>query len=332
MPPRITVLMPVYNAASHVTEAVRSVLSGRFAELEMLAIDDGSTDASLARLKAIDDPRLRIVINPANRGLIATLNRGLELAEGEYVARMDADDVSMPGRLARQLAFMEANPGVGVSGTWARSFGDGRAEELRVPLLPADVHVQLFAYNAICHPTAILRRHLFLKHALRFSPAARHAEDFDLWMRAAEHFPLANIPTVGLRYRVHPAQVSSRHLTEQLRTVATLRRRQLALLVPEATEADIALHMSLLDLDGSLTHEQLIAGGRWLERLEAANERTRRYDVKAFRAFLVQRWLNAAHRCRPSSLETWRTWRRSNLAAVGMGRQVRLFSKKALRH
>ena len=331
MPPRITVLMPVYNAAPYVTEAVTSILSGTFGDLELLAIDDGSTDESLARLKAIDDPRLRLVNNPANMGVVATLNRGLELAEGEYVARMDADDVSMPDRLARQLAFMESHPEIGLSGTWGMSFGVGREVEFRVPLSPVAIHAQLFAYNVICHPTAILRRDLFRRHALQFSPAAKHAEDFELWMRAAEHFPLANIPTIGLRYRVHSDQISLRHVTEQQRIVSMLQRRQLALLIPDATEADIVLHLSLLDPDRALTHEQLIAAGPWLERLEEANERARRYDVAAFRAFLVQRWLNAAHRCTPSSLEAWRTWRRSHLAAAGIRAQTRLFVRKALR-
>jgi glycosyltransferase involved in cell wall biosynthesis len=317
--------MPVYNAAPYVTEAVGSILSGTFADLELLAIDDGSTDESVARLKAIDDPRLRIISNSANMGIIATLNKGLDLAEGEYVARMDADDISMPTRLARQLAFMEANPEIGLSGTWGKSFGAGPRVKLRVPLLPADIHAQLFAYNAICHPAAILRRHVFLEHALRFAPEARHAEDFDLWIRAAERFPLANIPTIGLRYRVHPDQVSSRHGAEQLKTVSMLRRRQLAFLLPNAAEAEIALHLSLLDLEGSLTHDQLVAAGQWLERLEEANERARRYDARAFRAFLVQRWLNAAHRCRPATLRAWRTWRRSVFSAVGIGTHVRLF-------
>lgn len=331
MPPRVTVLMPVYNAAAYVTEAVDSILSGTFADLELLAIDDGSTDESLARLEVIDDPRLRIVRNPVNVGVIATLNRGLELAEGQYVARMDADDISMPDRLARQVAFMEANPQIGVSGTWAKNFGAGSREELRVPLLPADVDAQLFAYNAICHPAAILRRRVFLEHALRFSPQAQHAEDFELWMRAAERFPLANIPTIGLRYREHPGQVSNRHAAQQLKTVAMLRRRQLARLVPGATEAEIALHLSLLDLDESLTHDQLVAAAQWLERLEEANERARRYDATAFRAFLVQRWLNAAHRCKPSTLQGWRTWRRSVFSAAGVGTHVRLFVRNALR-
>jgi hypothetical protein len=327
--PRITVLMPVYNAGPYVREAAVSILSGSFRDLELLAIDDGSTDDSVYQLKAIDDPRLRVISNPANLGLVATLNTGLELAGGEYVARMDADDISMPDRLARQLAFMDANPEIGMSGTWARSFGAERGV-LRASLSPKDVHVQLFGYNAMCHPTTILRREVFLRHALRFSPEALHAEDLELWMRAAELFPLANIPAITLWYRVHPSQVSTRHAAGQLRTLEKLRLRQLELLLPTANQAEAALHLSILDMETPLTHEQLVAAGRWLQRLEEANERTRRYDVEAFGAFLAQRWLNAAHRCRPSTLESWWTWRRSKFSAVGIGMGTRLFVSKAL--
>src|ERR1700749_735753 len=109
MSPRVTVLIPVYNASTYLLEAVHSVLAGSFRDLELLAINDGSTDKSVDILRSIDDPRLRIVENPKNLGVAATLNRGLDLAEGEFIARMDSDDISAPDRLARQVAFMEAN-------------------------------------------------------------------------------------------------------------------------------------------------------------------------------------------------------------------------------
>lgn len=330
MTPRVTVLMPVHNAAAHVAEAASSILTGSFRNFELLAIDDGSTDGSAAILRTFSDTRLRIVANPTNLGLIATLNHGIELAEGEFIARMDADDVSMPERLARQVEFMERNPEIGLSGTWAQRFGVGHGEAIQVPLRPVDIRVQLFAYNVICHPTVIFRRHLFLKHGLRFSPDARHAEDFDLWIRAAEWFPLANISMVGLRYRVHPNQVTSRHEAGQRDTVSMLRRRQLAQLLPAATETEAALHLSLLDVTKPLSREELYAGALWLERLEEANAHSQRYEARAFHVFLVQRWLNAAHRCIPSSLDVWRTWRRSRYSTSGIA-GLHLFAKKVLR-
>jgi glycosyltransferase involved in cell wall biosynthesis len=327
LPPRVTVLMPVYNAASYVAEATGSILSGSFRDLELVAINDGSTDESEDKLRAITDSRLKIVNNPANLGVVKTLNRGLDLADGEFIARMDADDISMPQRLMQQLAFMDRHPEIGVCGTWATTFGRGPRVSLRPPLRPAEIRVQLFGYNALTHPTVMFRRALFLRHELRFCTAAVHAEDLDLWMRAAEHFPLANIPVVGLRYRLHANQIANRYAIEEQQTLRKLRRRQLALLIPEATEAEAALHLQLLDPAAPLTHSELVAGGQWLERLADTNQRSRRYDPQAFRAFLAVRWLNAAHRCVPRTAWVWSTWQGSPLAKAGVGARLRLLLK-----
>jgi len=325
--PRVTVLMPVSNAAAYVAEAAASILSGSFRDLELLAIDDGSTDESEDRLRAIADSRLRVVKNPANLGVVRTLNRGLDLADGEFIARMDADDISMPRRLAQQLAFMDLNPEIGACGTSATTFGGAPPVKLRPPQTPEQIRVQLFGFNALIHPTVMLRRAVFLRHELRFSPDAVHAEDLDLWMRAAEHFPLANIPVMGLRYRVHANQIASRFAAEEQQTLRQLRRRQLALLLPEATETEAGLHLQVLDTAAPLTHSELVASRAWLERLADANQRSRRYDPQAFRDFLAVRWLNAAHRCEPRSAWVWSTWRGSTLAQARMGARLRLLVK-----
>lgn len=330
--PRITVLMPVYNAAAYVAEAARSILASSFRDLQLLAIDDGSTDDSEARLRSIADPRLRIISNPENMGVVKTLNRGFDLADGEFIARMDADDISMPKRLAQQVAFMEANPHIGVCGTWATAFGSGPKRVLRGPLAPAAIHVRLFGYNSLVHPTVILRRSFFVRHELRFATDAMHAEDMDLWMRAAECFPLANIPVVGLRYRVHANQIASRYATQEQETVDRLRARQLALLIPGATDAEIALHLSTFDVAKTLTHSDLVAVGQWLARLEDANNRVQHFDSTVFRAFLADRWLNAAHRCAPPTLQAWHTWRRMPLATPRLADRLRLRLKIALKH
>jgi glycosyltransferase involved in cell wall biosynthesis len=330
--PRITVIMPVYNAAPYVAEAARSILSSSFRELELLAINDGSTDDSEATLRSIADHRLRIISNPVNVGVVKTLNRGLDLAEGEFVARMDADDISMPKRLAQQLAFMEANPQIGVCGTWVTTFGDGPKRVLRGPLTPAEIHARLFGFNALSHPTVILRRSFFLRHGLRYAVEAVHAEDLDLWMRAAECFPLANIPVAGLRYRVHANQIANRYAIEEQETVDRLRMRQLALLLPGASDAEIALHLSMFDVAKPVTHSELVAVGGWLARLEDANEQSQRYDLTAFRSFLAERWLNAAYRCAPPTVQTWHTWRHMPFATVGVAARLRLRLKIALKH
>jgi len=176
----------------------------------------------------------------------------------------------------------------------------------------------------------ILRRNLFAEHDLRYAADARHAEDLDLWVLASNYFELSNLPVVGLRYRVHASQVTKRFAVEQQETLARLQRRQLLLLVSDATEANIQLHLKVFDLKMQLKHDELIAIGEWLKRLEDSNRRLNRYDTSAFHSFLAQRWLNASHRCKPRNMQVWHTWRRSPFATVGLAPHLWLFTKMGL--
>src|SRR2546423_6687976 len=124
MRPRVSVLMPVYDVAKYLREAIDSILGQTFTDFEFIIIDDASTDRSAEIINSYNDPRIRFIQNEKNVGLIATLNRGLDLAYGEYLARMDQDDVSLPERLAKQVAFMETASDVAASGTWARDIDD----------------------------------------------------------------------------------------------------------------------------------------------------------------------------------------------------------------
>jgi len=116
--PQLTVLMPVYNGGPFLRSAIESILNQDFSDFDFLIIDDGSTDGSHEIAASYADPRIRLESNGRNLGLIATLNRGLDLARGTYVARMDADDIAFPDRLSKQLTFMEAHPEIGLCGTW----------------------------------------------------------------------------------------------------------------------------------------------------------------------------------------------------------------------
>ena len=114
--PLITVLMPVYNGAKYLNEAIDSILNQTFSDFELLIIDDGSTDQSIDLIKAYNDPRIKLIVNKKNIGQSATLNKGLELARGKYIARMDQDDISMPERLKKQMGFMDEYPKFAVPG------------------------------------------------------------------------------------------------------------------------------------------------------------------------------------------------------------------------
>jgi GT2 family glycosyltransferase len=214
--PLLSVVMAVYNAAPFLCEAVESILTQSAAAFEFIIINDGSTDdsASLLELYRRRDSRVHIY-SQDNCGLIRSLNRGCELARGKYIARMDADDISLPTRFAEQLEFLEAHPHVALLGG-AAEFIDKRGAVLKVvhpPTGDGQIRAALPDASVFLHPTTMFRRSVFA--SLGGYRHVTHAEDYDLWLRFADCSSLANLHTVVLRYRLHAEQVSVRWCREQ---------------------------------------------------------------------------------------------------------------------
>jgi hypothetical protein len=216
--PRVSVVLPAFNASATLELAIKSVLSGTFASFELVAINDGSSDDTGKQLRdwAARDPRIR-VLEQTNQGLIAALNRGLREARCDLVARMDQDDVALPGRLAHQVAFLDANPGVVAVGGAIRLFGANGVSEtvIRHPTTPEGVRTKLRHASALAHPTVLMRRAAALA-AGGYRRPFRHAEDYDLWLRLAERANLANLEEVVLLYRVSGSQSSVAHARQQV--------------------------------------------------------------------------------------------------------------------
>lgn len=286
----LTVLMPVYNAEHYVDEAVRSILDQEYEHFEFLIIDDGSTDGSAALLASYSDPRIRLVRNETNRGLIHTLNRGLERAEGRYIARMDADDVSMPDRLGKQFAFMEEHPDVGASSGWITSFGEGPEVVRRVPRRHEEIVARNFFDSSLWHPASILRKKVLDDHGIRYREAYHRAEDYKLWIELSRVTRLANLPEVLLRYREHADQESRKNTTRQLI------REELAedLLERDLTGEEKEKH-GLLHYRESFTDISTFRKAeRWGAYLRKTNRERRRYEPEAFGKYLEEklRWLH----------------------------------------
>jgi glycosyltransferase involved in cell wall biosynthesis len=216
--PQVSVALPVFNGGAFLVPALDSILGQTFADFELIAIDDGSTDNSPALLDAYAarDSRVR-VIHQANAGVVASLNRGIELARGRYIARMDADDVAHPERFARQVNFLDVNPRVAAVGS-AITLIDERGERIRevdYPETPKDVATFLKRGCALAHPSVMMRRDAVAAMG-GYRPAFQHAEDYDLWLRLAERHDLANLPERLLLYRQHQTKVSARNRAQQM--------------------------------------------------------------------------------------------------------------------
>lgn len=219
--PLVSVVLPVHNGEQYLAAAIDSILCQTHGHLELIVIDDGSSDGSPAIAAAYTDPRLRLVRNERNLGLVATLNRGIELACGEFIARMDADDVAAPERLALQVRRMVADPELAVLGTditYADATGNVVGRPRSLPCGPTLVRWRLLRGTCLYHPTVMLRRTALGDE--RYSAQFLHAEDYDLWLRLSRRHRLDNLPQSLLLHRRHGQSVSARHLETQLDSAA----------------------------------------------------------------------------------------------------------------
>jgi glycosyltransferase involved in cell wall biosynthesis len=223
----VSVVMAVYNDARSVRAAVHSVLEQTFEDFEFVVVDDGSTDGTGAILDELAraDGRIKLLRNAQNLGQTLTLNRGIEAASGRYIARMDADDLSLAERLARQVAFLEAHAEVGLLGTRALIV-NRRGRPLHVLDYPTDdesIRARMMARSSFCHGAAMMRR-AALEAVGLYRPAFRLAQDMDLWLRIAGRFRVANLPDVLYHLRLTPASANVRRNSEQTAYVELARR------------------------------------------------------------------------------------------------------------
>lgn len=265
--PKITVLMPVFNAESFLQTAIDSILAQSYSNFEFLIIDDGSTDNSRNISEASTDPRIRRENNGRNLGLIATLNKGLELAKGDYIARMDADDASLPKRLEKQLAFMENNPEVGLCGTWIEKISEGKTETIRFPKKHKLIRFFMLFDNPFAHNTIMFRRSFLEQHAIRYDSGYKFSEDYELWDRCASLTTLANVPEALARYNYHADNTSNRHRNDQAAMAGKIRMRQIKRLDSSISETEIALHNKIVNFEPCNDLKSLADFSRWLDRI-----------------------------------------------------------------
>lgn len=228
--PKVSVLLPVYQGERYLREAIDSILNQTFTDFEFIIIDDASTDRSAEVIGSYRDSRIRFIRNDTNLGLTTTLNKGLELACGEYVARMDQDDVSLHERLAKQVAFMDSRPELAACGTWAKEIDEeGRIIGYRRITIGEQMVYGFWWPCPIIHPSAVIRKSLL--GDLRYNPEVGHAADYDLWLSLRKKYALDNLPEYLILYRVHYESTSIKHREIQLRSVHQSLCQQISLTV-----------------------------------------------------------------------------------------------------
>lgn len=211
--PKISVLMPVYNCELYIKEAVESILNQTFDDFEFLIIDDASTDDTVNIIKKYTDSRIQLIEKPINTGLTHSLNYGLNIAKGDFIARMDGDDISVLQRFKKQIDFLDANPDVVLCGSFFSIIGTN--DVIIVPEDYESIKLTMLKRCCIGHPTVMMRKAIFDKYSLNYDVTKEPAEDYDLWIKLLDKGEIYNIQEVLLYYRLHISQVSVKRQAEQ---------------------------------------------------------------------------------------------------------------------
>lgn len=207
--PLLTVILPVYNCEKYVALAINSILQQSFQDFELIVINDGSTDNSWVEIQKFKDSRIRS-INQENMGIAKSLNKGLDIAQGQFIARQDSDDLSDPDRFLLQIAFLKKNPKIDLVGTWANILEreNSCSRKLIHPTKVNDIKAFLCFDNPFVHTSVIFRKKTILGLGGYFSEAEYQPEDYDLWSRLAKNSKLANLPQILVQYRELPLSLS----------------------------------------------------------------------------------------------------------------------------
>jgi hypothetical protein len=286
--------MPVYNGAAFVQEALTSILEQTFDEFEFLIVDDGSTDATYEILSSCRDPRVHLLRNHTNLGLARSLNRGLTVARGGYVARMDADDASWSHRLRVQTDFMDAHPEVGLCGAWIEVVGEGVKQVWRYPSDHDTIRTRLLFESTLAHPVVMMNRRLLEEDRLSYDETFGAAQDYELWSRAASGCVLANLPEVLLTHRLHGEQVGQRKAEIQQAGAAKVRARLLQQMGISPTSDEFQTHQTISSWTWGADPEFPQKADVWLQRLVHVNRHTHTYPEVVLEQVVGERWLEVS--------------------------------------
>ena len=289
----VSVLLPAYNAEKYLAEAIRSVLSQTYSNFEFIIINDGSTDSTESIIKSFADERIKYVANENNIGLIATLNKGIALAKGELLMRMDADDICLPGRMASQLTFLKNNPEVGICGCNYIEFGKGSERHVKLSADHNEIYAKMLFNSSLVHPSLMIRMNLLKNLSVVFDSGFPHAEDYELWSRLIFNCKFSNVDEYLFKYRLHEGQITQKFKTLQTESADKVRRNILKQSGFVFSEEELRLHCLLGSSQLIRSTTELSILESWLRSLIKQNESLKVIAPDVFTRVIGKQWYDA---------------------------------------
>lgn len=327
--PMISVLMPVFNGEKYLAEAIESILNQTFTDFEFIIINDGSTDSTEKIILSYNDSRISYYKNKINLQLIETLNKGIKLSKGKYIARMDADDISYAKRFEKQLSFMEANKDVDICGTWIKIIGSEN-EIWRPPVNHDEIVAGMLFESMIYHPTVMLKRDKLLGSKQLYSKEFRHAEDYEFWIRLSRiGFRFANINEPLLEYRIHNNKIGRVYYEKQKQSTEKVIIKQMIDLGITTTEKELNSHYSLRELYYN-DNDSLRDISKYMNKLVAYNVKKQIFSERELKKELAERWFVLCYNSTANGLCVFFEYYKQSLSkakVISLKQKIKFFIK-----
>jgi len=294
---KVSIIMPVYNGEKYLEAAIDSIRNQSYKNWELIVINDGSTDNTENIIGQYADNRLKYVKNEANLGLIPTLNKAINFCDGEYIARMDADDICEKDRLSKQVKFLDKHSSIAMCGTNAIVIDENGNKKGNIVNVSSNDYIQinLLFSVPIIHPSVMLRSQVLKNY--RYDENYKHIEDYELWCRIADEHKICNLSSKLLEYRWHTSNISVQNNSVQEKRKDKVITNQLNKIGLNPSQEELLLHrISFMqyDVKGGVEKHQFdnFSGlNLWFNKLVEANQIKKRYNRNKFIAFLWSRWI-----------------------------------------
>jgi glycosyltransferase involved in cell wall biosynthesis len=291
--PMVSVVMPVFNAENYLEQAIESILNQSYTNLDIVIINDGSTDNSKNIILNFEDKRLRYFENPVNWGIVKTRNRCLEEARGKYIAVLDSDDIAFPERIKEQVEFLENNPDYGMCGSYFQTIdGNGKfLKNVRFPSNDKDARTYLIVHNCFCHSTIMMRSKL----AKEFQYLAGYdvAEDYLLWYEISKITKIINLPVYTTFYRVHQKNISTTKNNVMFGIVNKINARILDDLNIKYSPEELEIHSNSLRYNDIFfkNKSEIQKLENWISKLYKEVKKNENLNARLLYQVLVEKWI-----------------------------------------
>jgi glycosyltransferase involved in cell wall biosynthesis len=306
-----SVVMAAYNAENTIRKSIESILQQTFTYFEFIIINDGSTDKTREIVESYSDPRIILINNESNRFLPTCLNIGIKRAQGDYIIRMDADDIALPSRIEKQVQYMEVNPSIGFSSSWFKIFGNKSGigkYETRDEL----IKIKMLHECHMLHPALIIRMSVIEKYNLYYDESYRKNQDYELFIRAMKFTKFGNLTDVLLEY-CQTEQNEKRNSLNQVSTIFNLQSSLFAKLGVTITEKELALYKDLNYRNFSELSSKLNELVPLLERMISLNRQSNYFDQDKFESYIQELFISLIRNCVQSNSNVLNVFNKANL-------------------